>query len=545
MVRTNPAEILSSLLETSRFGILVVDSKGQVQVWNHGAEQLFGYKKEELLGSPLFAALQLHIRPQGEIELRLPKRDGTLIDVQVWTGPCRDAAGNLLGTLAIFAEVTRQHVVEQKLARVEEELVQAMTQQKETRAELHAERRFRDLLEAAPDAIIEVDREGRILLLNLVTEKLFGYSREELLGRSVEMLVPDALRGGHAQHRADYWAHPITRPMGIGLALHGRRKDGSSIPVEISLSPVKSEDGFRVTAVIRDISERRQTEERLRQMQEAYTRELESRNREVERANQLKSEFLASMSHELRTPLHTIIGFAELLGEELEGPLNDKQKRFINHIHTDSIHLLALINDILDISKIESGRLGLRRETFDIGGTLEEALSSVRPQAAAKSIAIETSLSLPATIFADRLRVKQVLFNLLSNALKFTPNGGKILINAALRDSVIEISVSDTGIGIAKEQHEAVFDKFYQVGSTTKGVREGTGLGLAITKALVEEHGGGIWLESEPGKGSRFTFTIPHEAPLRTTEPGSAEGPGVADGLDGLAGPERASEETK
>src|SRR5579862_3968699 len=230
MVRTNPAEILSSLLETSRFGILVVDSKGQVQVWNHGAEQLFGYKKEELLGSPLFAALQLHIRPQGEIELRLPKRDGTLIDVQVWTGPCRDAAGNLLGTLAIFAEVTRQHVVEQKLARVEEELVQAMTQQKETRAELHAERRFRDLLEAAPDAIIEVDRQGRILLLNLVTEKLFGYSREELLGRSVEMLVPDALRGGHAQHRADYWAHPITRPMGIGLALHGRRKDGSSIP---------------------------------------------------------------------------------------------------------------------------------------------------------------------------------------------------------------------------------------------------------------------------------------------------------------------------
>jgi len=511
MVRTNPAEILSSLLETSRFGILVVDPDGQLQVWSHGAEQLFGWKKEEVPDSPLFAALQLHIRPQGEIELRLPKQDGTVIDVEVWTGPCRDAAGNLLGTLAIIAKVGRQHAAERKLARVEEELVQAMTQQKETRAELHAERRFRDLLEAAPDAIIEVDREGRILLLNLVTEKLFGYSREEMLGQSVEMLVPDALRGGHAQHRANYWDHPVTRPMGIGLALHGRRKDGSAIPVEISLSPVKSEDGFRVTAVIRDISERRQTEERLRQMQEAYTRELESRNREVERANQLKSEFLASMSHELRTPLHTIIGFAELLGEELEGPLNDKQKRFMNHIHTDSIHLLALINDILDISKIESGRLGLRRETFDIAGALEEILSSIRSQASAKSIAIETSVSLPATIFADRLRVKQVLFNLLSNALKFTPNGGKIRIDAALRDSVIEISVSDTGIGIAKEQHEAVFDKFYQVGSTTKGVREGTGLGLAITKALVEEHGGGIWLESEPGKGSRFTFTIPHE----------------------------------
>ena len=344
------------------------------------------------------SALRLHELPPGEIEIRLPRRDGTLIDVEVWTGPCRDSVGSMLGTLAIVAEVTRHHAMERKLVQVEEELVQAMTQEKEARAELQAERRFRDLLEAAPDAIIEVDREGRIMLLNLVTEKMFGYTREELLGQPVEILVPDAQRGGHAEHRADYWDHPVTRPMGSALQLHGRRKDGSSIPVEISLSPVKSEGGIRVTAVIRDISERRQTEERLRVMQQAYTRELEARNREVEQANQLKSEFLASMSHELRTPLHTIIGFAELLAEELEGPLNGKQQRFVDHIHTDSLHLLALINDILDISKIESGRLGLRRETFDIADVLQEILSSVRPQAAAKSIAIETSLSLPATI---------------------------------------------------------------------------------------------------------------------------------------------------
>ena len=511
MIRRNPTEILSGLLETSRFGIVVVDSTGRVQAWSRGAEQLFGWNQEEAPASPVIRALQLHDRSQGEVELRLLRKDGTPIDVEVWTGPCRDAAGNTLGTLAIIAEVTQHHAVERKLAKVEEELVHAMTHEKETRAELHAERRFRDLLEAAPDAIIEVDREGKIRLLNLVTEKLFGYTREELLGLPVEVLVPNALRGGHAQHRADYWDHPVTRPMGTGLALHGRRKDGSSIPVEISLSPVKSDDGFRVTAVIRDISERRKTEERLREIQEAYTRELQSRNREVERANQLKSEFLASMSHELRTPLHTIIGFTELMAEELEGPLNQKQKRFMNHIHTDSIHLLALINDILDLSKIESGRLGLRRETFDIAGVLEEILSSIRPQAALKSIAIETSLSLPATIFADRLRVRQMLFNLLSNALKFTPGGGRVRIEAVQRHGLIEISVTDTGIGIAKEQHQAVFDKFYQVGSTTKGVREGTGLGLSITKALVEEHGGSIWLESEPGEGSRFAFTIPLE----------------------------------
>jgi PAS domain S-box-containing protein len=511
MIRSNPGEILSGLLETSRFGLIVVDSTGRVQVWSRGAEQLFGWSAEEAQDSPMIAGLQLHKTSQSEVELRLPRRDGILIDVELWTGPCRDASGNTLGTLAIIAEVTEHHAVERKLARVEEELVLAMTQEKEAQAELRAERRFRDLLEAAPDAIIEVDREGRILLLNLVTEKLFGYTREEMLGQPVEMLVPDALRGGHAQHRADYWDHPVTRPMGSALQLHGRRKDGSSVPVEISLSPVKSADGFRVTAVIRDISERRKTEERLREMQQNYTRELEARNREVERANQLKSEFLASMSHELRTPLHTVIGFAELLSEELEGPLNEKQKRFLNHIHTDSTHLLALINDILDISKIESGRVELRREVFDVAVVLREILSSVHQQAAAKSIAIDASPSLSATIFADRLRVKQVLFNLLSNALKFTPEGGKVRIDAERRNGLIEISVTDTGIGIAKEQHEAVFDKFYQVGSTTKGVREGTGLGLAITKALVEEHGGSIRLESEPGKGSRFTFTIPNE----------------------------------
>jgi PAS domain S-box-containing protein len=381
-------------------------------------------------------------------------------------------------------------------------------QEKETRSEIQTERRFRELLEAAPDAIIEVDREGRIKLLNLATEKSFGYRREELLGQSVEILVPDAVRGGHARHRANYWDHPVTRPMGSGLSLQGRRKDGTTFPVEISLSPVQSEHGLRVTAIIRDITDRKQSEAQMREMQEIYTRELESRNREVEHANQLKSEFLASMSHELRTPLHTIIGFAELLGEQLEGPLNEKQRRFINHIHTDSQHLLALINDILDISKIESGRLELRREAFDIARTLEEILSSIRPQGAAKSIRIETSLDVSTAVFADRLRVKQILFNLLSNAVKFTPAGGKIHVEGRLLKDVLEISVSDTGVGIPKEQHEAVFDRFYQVGTTTKGVREGTGLGLAITRALVEGHGGRIWLESEPGKGSRFTFTL-------------------------------------
>jgi PAS domain S-box-containing protein len=499
--------VLANLLETSRFGAIAVDASGYIRVWNRGAESMLGWRKEEALGRPI-AALQLQPLIDGVQQLSVRRKDGTFIDVEFCATPWTDAAGGAGGVLAIAVDVGRYRATERELEQAKRELLHVTAQADEARSEVQVERRFRELLEAAPDAIIEVDREGRIMLLNLVTEKQFGYTREELLGQNVDILVPDSLRGFHGTHRSRYFDHPSTRPMGSGLKLQGRRKDGTTFPVEISLSPVKSEEGLRVTAIIRDITDRTQTEARISEMQEIYTRELESRNQEVEHANQLKSEFLASMSHELRTPLHTIIGFAELLSEQLEGPLNEKQHRFINHIRTDSQHLLELINDILDISKIESGRLELRRESFDLTRAIEEILSSIRPQGATKSIVIETSVNVPGAVYADRLRVKQILFNLLSNAVKFTPAGGRISVAAGLRDNILEMSVQDTGFGIPKEQHEAVFDRFYQVGTTTKGVREGTGLGLAITKALVEGHGGRIWVESEPGKGSRFSLTL-------------------------------------
>ena len=509
MPAQHPAEFLRALLDASPSGIIAMNPDGRVQLWSRGAERILGWAEEDVLGRPLPLELQLHSAHEREVELRPRRKDGTVIDVELRTGPWTDSQGTNRGTLAIVADITRRLAVER-------ELLDLMEREKEMQTEARAERRFRELLEAAPDAIIEVDREGRIVLLNRVTEKLFGYNREELLGQPVELLIPEDLRAMHVHHRARYWDHPLTRPMGSGLTLEGRRKDGSRFPVEISLSPVKSEDGFRVTAIIRDTSERKRAESQLRAIQETYTRELaatnrelEARNRAIERADRLKSEFLASMSHELRTPLHTVIGFSELLAEQLKGPLNEDQKRFVGHIHKDSIHLLELINDILDLSKIEAGRLELRSEVLDIATVLEEALSSIRPLGRAKSIEIETNVGVSVGIEADRVRFKQVLYNLLSNAVKFTPQGGRVCVDATLRDGVVEISVSDTGVGIPPQEHEAVFDKFHQVGATTKGVREGTGLGLAITKRLVEQHGGRIWLESEPGKGSRFTFTLP------------------------------------
>jgi PAS domain S-box-containing protein len=330
--------------------------------------------------------------------------------------------------------------------------------------ENQVEQRLHELLEAAPDAILQVDENGRIVLLNHMTEQMFGYRREELLGAPVEILMPEELRVAHAAHRARYASHPNTRVMGDGLVLEALRKDGRRFPVEISLSPALSEGGVRATAIVRDITARKQAEDQLRAAQELYTRQLAAHNRElalrnleVERANRLKTEFLASMSHELRTPLHTIIGFSELLGEQLQGALNEKQKRFVEHIHRDSLHLLELINDILDLSKIESGRIELRVEPLDLAAVIEESLSSIRPLAQAKSLVLETrvapvSASMP-EISADPLRLKQILMNLLSNAVKFTPDGGRVEVAAYPAGDFVEIRVSDTGVGIPVEEH--------------------------------------------------------------------------------------------
>jgi PAS domain S-box-containing protein len=389
------------------------------------------------------------------------------------------------------------------------------------REALMAQSQFGDLLNAAPDAILEVSGDGTILLANDAAAKTFEYAKSDLIGLNVDELVPEASIERHRSHRSAYSSHPSTRAMGAGLELQARRKSGELFPVEISLSPRQLEAGFRVVAIVRDITDRRLAEEKLRSLQEQFTRELagknqqlEQRNTEVERSNRLKTEFLASMSHELRSPLHTIIGFAELLAEELEGPLNEKQKRFVGNIHQDSQHLLEIINDLLDISKIEAGRMEYHTEPFAIDDAVDEVLSTIRPQADAKSLSFDSRLGEGIVVEADRLRFKQILVNLLTNAVKFTPERGRITISALAHGGCVMVTVADTGIGIAREHHESIFENFYQVGSTTKGVREGTGLGLAITRNLVEQQGGSIWVESEPGKGSAFSFLSRGRAPV-------------------------------
>ncbi len=238
-------------------------------------------------------------------------------------------------------------------------------------------------------------------------------------------------------------------------------------------------------------------------------REIEDKSRQLEIASQHKSEFLANMSHELRTPLNAIIGFSEVLYERMFGEINDKQAEYLTDILESGRHLLSLINDILDLSKIEAGRMELEPSEFDLPSAIENTLILVRERAQRRAITLEHTVDeRVGTIRADERKVKQVLLNLLSNALKFTPEGGRIDVVAGAHDGVTEISVTDTGVGIAPEDQEAVFEEFRQVGTAARKV-EGTGLGLAISRKFIELHGGRIWVKSQPGIGSTFAFTLP------------------------------------
>jgi signal transduction histidine kinase/DNA-binding response OmpR family regulator len=252
-------------------------------------------------------------------------------------------------------------------------------------------------------------------------------------------------------------------------------------------------------------------------------KELDLRNREVERATQMKSKFLASMSHELRTPLNAIVGFSDLLAEGAPGPLNVKQKRFVDHIKQGSTHLLQLINDILDLSKIEAGQLELHSEEFLVQDALPEVLSTIDPLAVAKNVRLEQKLESKSLVKADRVRFKQILYNLLSNAVKFTPKGGQISVECVDDCDFVRVSVTDTGIGIRPEDQKVVFEEFRQVDGNASDTQQGTGLGLAITKRLVEQQGGQISLESELGKGSRFTFTLIAVKPTSKIRPAAEE----------------------
>lgn len=389
-----------------------------------------------------------------------------------------------------------------------------LTKQSEVLRE--SEMKFRSVAQSANDAIVSADQRGNIIAWNTGAERIFGYQDAEVLGKPFTMLIPERYQHAHEQGLERMRGGAESKILGKATELAGYRKSGQEFPLELSLSGWKTGEGTFYTGIIRDITERKHAEEALRALTASLEHKVRERTAELEvardqalTATQHKSEFLANMSHELRTPLNAVIGFSEVLLEKMFGELNPKQEEYLGDILGSGRHLLALINDILDLAKIESGHMELDIGTFDLPAVLNSTFMLIRERA--KRHSIQVSLDIDhrlGRVTADERKLKQILLNLLSNALKFTPEDGAVSLKAVLQDDGVEISVSDTGIGIEPEFQQKIFDEFFQVGGHLKK-QEGTGLGLAVTKKFVELHGGRIWVQSAKGQGSTFTFTLP------------------------------------
>jgi PAS domain S-box-containing protein len=486
---------------------------------------------------------------------------------------------------------------------------------------------FRALVDAAPDGIIVCDQGGTLGLVNAEAERMFGYDHDELLGKAIEVLIPEHVRPRHHRHVATFVATPRLRPMGSALDLRGRRKDGSEFPVEISLSPFTIERGILIIAGIRDVSDRRRLERDAKRanaylvsavdaVQDAFTlfdehdrvmmvnsaarqllgsaadesivgrrfdellraalgggvfdlsnetqdslyqrwmtyhraprgtfdartgtgrylrvierktadsgtvsmisdvtddvqraEELGHAREQAEAASAAKSEFLSSMSHELRTPLNAILGFAQLLERDRKRPLDDRQLERLGHVLRGGEHLLRLIDDVLDLSRIEAGRISISSEPVDVAEVIAEVVHTLEPMAARAQIHLETAplaSDLPHVV-ADRTRLAQILMNFGSNAIKYGKPDGHVTVRAELLSSLLRITVADDGVGIPEDKRDKIFDPFQRAGQET-GPIEGTGIGLTISKRLAELMRATIGFWSEVGQGSTFWIGLP------------------------------------
>ncbi|MCK5091677.1 MAG: PAS domain-containing sensor histidine kinase, partial [Gammaproteobacteria bacterium] len=353
----------------------------------------------------------------------------------------------------------------------------------------------RSIVENIVDGLVTIDDKGIVTSFNPAAVKIFGYQPDEVIGNNIKMLMPDPYQSEHDGYLGDYHKTNEKKIIGIGREVEGQCKDGSTFPMDLAVNEVNIGDTHFFIGIVRNITERKQSE---RAMVEA--KELAEKN------NQMKSEFLNIMSHELRTPLTVIIGYLPLLKNEATMPEPAMVADIAQDMDSAGKHLLALINDVLDLSKIEAGKMSLRCEEIPLRPFTEDFLNNLRVSTNEKGVSLICEAD-EGVLYADPVRLKQILINLVGNAIKFTHHGS-VTVSVRKVDGGAEFKVIDTGSGMPEEDLPFIFDKFHQIDSSSTRNIGGTGLGLSITKKLIELHGGEVTVMSKPGEGAVFTFTI-------------------------------------